>query len=107
MHENRVLSARYEALDNGKYRVDLKVQSHKFRADSEGIQAEIPLSDYIDIGIFGENNEELYLKKHHFMKNIKQFDILVDKKPVRAGIDPYLVLIDRNRDDNVMRVAIK
>jgi ABC-2 type transport system permease protein len=31
--------------------------------------------------------------------------VIVDGKPVRAGIDPYNKLVDRNSDDNVMDVA--
>lgn len=29
------------------------------------------------------------------------FEIEVDEKPVRAGIDPYNKLIDRESDDNI------
>jgi hypothetical protein len=32
---------------------------------------------------------------------------MVDKKPVRAGIDPYVVLIDRERDNNLVEVKEK
>ena len=107
LHENQVLSANYETFHTGKYKVSLKVSSRKFRADSDGKQTEIPLDDYIDIGIFGEDDEELYLKKHKFTQNIQQFEIIVDKKPVQAGIDPYLILIDRNREDNLKKVVSK
>jgi len=104
LFENQVLSANYEALNTKKYSVNFKVSSHKFRADSDGKQTEIPLNDYIYIGVLGKDDEELYLKKHKFTQNQQQFEIIVDKKPVQAGIDPYLVLIDRNRDDNLKKV---
>jgi len=107
LHENQVLSASYKALSTGKFRVNLKVSSHKFRADSDGKQTEIPLNDYIYIGVLGADDEELYLKKHKFTKNIQQFEITVDKKPAQAGIDPYLILIDRNREDNLKKVVAK
>ena len=29
---------------------------------------------------------------------------MVDEKPVRAGIDPYNKLVDRNSDDNLKKV---
>jgi len=106
LHENQVLTANYRALHTGKYRVSFKVSSHKFRADSNGKQTEIPLNDYIYIGVLGKDEEELYLKKHKFTKNTQQFDIIVDKQPVQAGIDPYLILIDRNRDNNMKKVAV-
>jgi aminopeptidase N len=102
--ENEATSASYEDTDNGKYRVTLEVSSHKLRADSIGGQVEIPLEDYIDIGVLGENDEELYLEKHRLVQNESTIDIIVDGIPVQAGIDPYLVLIDREMDNNMVEV---
>lgn len=31
-------------------------------------------------------------------------DVVVDRLPHRAGIDPFLILIDKNRDDNLVVV---
>jgi hypothetical protein len=31
-------------------------------------------------------------------------EIIVDKKPVKAGIDPYVILIHRERDNNLVQV---
>ncbi len=102
--ENKAKSASYVELDDGKYKVTLEVSTHKFRADSIGNQTEIPIEDYIDIGILGEDDEELYLKKHKLTRNESDIEIIVDKKPVRAGIDPYVILIDRERDNNLVEV---
>jgi ABC-2 type transport system permease protein len=102
--ENEAKSASYAKLDNGKYKVTLEVSTHKFRADSIGNQTEIPLEDYIDIGVLGEDDEELYLKKHKLTHSQSDIEIIVDKKPFRAGIDPYVVLMDRERDNNLVEV---
>jgi hypothetical protein len=105
--ENEAKSASYVVLDDGKYKVSLEVSTHKFHADSIGTQTEIPIQDYIDIGVFGENGEELYLKKHRLTQNESDIEIIVDKKPVRSGIDPYVILIDRERDNNLVTVTRK
>ena len=94
-------------LDDGKYEVALEISSHKFRADSIGEQTEIAIEDYIEIGVFGENEEELYLKKHKLTESESDIEIIVDKKPIRAGIDPYVILIDRDRDNNLIDVRRK
>jgi hypothetical protein len=107
MWENEAISASYVEMDDGKYEVTLEVSTHKFRADSIGNQTEIPVEDYVDIGVLGENDEELYLKKHKLAQNESGIDIIVDSKPARAGIDPYLVLIDRERDNNTVEVKRK
>ncbi len=102
--ENRAESASYVELKDGRYKVAIEVSTHKFRADSIGNQTEIPIEDYIDIGVLGEDDEELYLRKHKLTRNESEIEIVVDKKPARAGIDPYVVLIDRDRDDNLVVV---
>ena len=102
--ENEAKSASYVELDDGKYKVTLEISTRKFRADSIGNQTEIPIQDYVDIGVLGEDDEELYLKKHKLIQNKSGIEIIVDKKPVRAGIDPYVILIDRERDNNLVEV---
>lgn len=105
--ENETKSASYVEQEDGKYKVSLEVSTHKFRADSIGNQTEIPIQDYIDIGVLGENGEELYLNKHKLTRNESDIEIIVDQKPVQAGIDPHLILIDRERDNNVVMVTRK
>jgi ABC-2 type transport system permease protein len=105
--DNEAKSASYVELDDGKYKVTLQVSSRKFRADSVGNQTEIPIQDYIDIGVLGEDDEELYLKKHKLTRNESDIEIIVDRKPLRAGIDPYVILIDRERDNNLVELKTK
>ncbi|MBT3442551.1 MAG: hypothetical protein HN440_02415, partial [Flavobacteriaceae bacterium] len=69
------------------------------------------LSDYIDIGIFGEDNDEneieLYLKKHKISSINNKITLIVDKKPVEVGVDPYNKLIDTNSEDNRKKITSK
>ena len=65
------------------------------------------LADYVDIGIYaeeeidGEKEEKLiYLKKHKIDEILTDFEIIVDEKPVRVGVDPFNKLIDRDSNDN-------
>ena len=106
MYENKTEEVNAKQLSDNKYKVDFTIQSQKFRADSNGKQTEIPVNDYIYIGILDENNEELYLKKHKFTQNEQTFEIIIDRKPAKAGIDPFLILIDRNREDNLVDVEM-
>jgi ABC-2 type transport system permease protein len=105
LYENKAAEATYEPLDNGKYRVHVSVSAHKLRADELGNEVEIPIRDYVDIGVLGEDDGELYLNKHLIDKPDMEFTIIVDEKPVRAGIDPYHKLIDRLGADNTVKVA--
>ena len=65
------------------------------------------LEDYIDIGVFGIDQEEeleLYLKKHKISAINNAVSIIVDKEPIEVGIDPYNKLIDTDSGDNRKKV---
>ncbi|MBC7862676.1 MAG: hypothetical protein IAF38_06850 [Bacteroidia bacterium] len=108
LYNNSIKDLSYKQLSNGKYKVSITVNSVKYRADSLGTQKEIPINDYIDIGIFAEkidtkgkkSEKELYLKKMKVTKLNQVFEIIVDEKPSKAGIDPYNKLIDRTPQNN-------
>jgi ABC-2 type transport system permease protein len=103
LYDNRARSATYSQLPDGKYKVDLVVEAHKFRADAKGQDHAVALNDFIDIGVQDSQGKFLYLQKQKIDKEQNTFTITVDKLPAQAGIDPILKLIDRNPDDNVMK----
>lgn len=131
LYDNRVSKASYKALANGKYQVDMEVQTAKYRSDDKGkriyenaagqtltqdvagkkpIQS-LPLRDYIEVGIFGEEEKDgkkkekvLYLKRVKVTAISNVYSIIVDEKPVEVGIDPYNKLIDIRSEDNRMKI---
>ncbi|MBL6647956.1 MAG: hypothetical protein ISP57_03475 [Flavobacteriaceae bacterium] len=129
LYQNRVVETKSEKLDNGKYKVDIEFKVSKYRNDEKGRafygdrekdsityqtdemkkpEYSVFLEDYIDIGIFGEdddeNETELYLKKHKISSIHNKVSIIVDKEPKEVGIDPYNKLIDTNSEDNRMKI---
>jgi ABC-2 type transport system permease protein len=132
LYDNKVDDATYTALPDGKYAVNVKAIVSKYRSyekgkkDYKSIQGDsltftpegkddaivsMPLADYIEVGIFGEKDEEtgnenvLYLKKLKVSDINNSFDIIVDEKPVEAGVDPFNKLIDRRGSDNRKKVT--
>jgi hypothetical protein len=100
-----------EEAGEGRYRVTLNLEARKLRADSLGNEAEVPMADYVDIGIFAADStdrqrlgRELYLRKHRIESGQRSVTVEVAGEPARAGIDPYHKLIDRNRGDNTVAV---
>ncbi|MDO9066955.1 MAG: M1 family aminopeptidase, partial [Deltaproteobacteria bacterium] len=104
IYENKAVSAESRKTGDGRYSVTLTIESNKFRADSIGNQTGTPVNDYIYLGVLGEKDEELYLRKHKITTSPATIQITVDGKPAKAGIDPYLILIDRDREDNMVKV---
>jgi hypothetical protein len=45
---------------------------------------------------WGNVDRPLFLEKRGFPKGVETFEIVVNEKPARVGIDPYFVLIDRH-----------
>ena len=129
LYQNRVVETKSEKLDNGKYKVDIEFKVSKYRNNEKGRafygeeerdsityqsddmkkpEYSVFLKDYIDIGIFGEDNDEkeieLYLKKQKISKIHNKISIIVDQEPIEVGIDPYNKLIDTNSEDNRMKI---
>lgn len=132
LYRNRVLEAKTTKLENGKFQVDIEFEVSKYRNDDQGKIyygenvgdtltykndkmnkpiLSVPLNDYIDIGIFteeeinGKKKEvELYLQKHKITAINNKITIIVDKKPTEVGVDPYNKLIDTQSEDNRIKI---
>ena len=110
LYDNKALTATVEPTADHKFKVVLTVQAKKLKADGSGVETPMALNDLIEIGVFnGKKDEEkpLYLKKVRMTQASQTFEIVVDKEPTRAGIDPYNKLIDRDAEDNWMDVTKK
>lgn len=104
LYENKTDDASYHKISDDEYLVALDLDVKKFEADSVGNTVEVAFNDWIDIGIYTEDEEGeeklIYLKKHLISDQDTQLEIKVSEKPVKAGIDPLNILIDRNPSDN-------
>ncbi len=112
LFSNKVKSAGYTRLDDGRYLVDLEVEAKKLRSNGRGLETEVAIDDWIDIGVFGEERvggkkeqTVLFMEKRRITEPSTRLEVVVDRLPVRAGIDPYNRLIDRDSDDNVKEVS--
>jgi ABC-2 type transport system permease protein len=104
IYDNRARSADYTQQADGKYQVHLVVEAKKYHADGRGQEHSVPLHDLVDIGVLDQDGHYLYLRRKKIEQEKAEFDLSVDKRPAKAGIDPLIKLIDRNPDDNVIPV---
>lgn len=107
IYENYVKDLKSVKQADGKYKVTLTVGAVKFKADTLGKSKEVPINDWMDVGIFVSHEKdgkkvekELVLKKIKMDKAIKTLEFIVDEEPTSAGLDPYNKLIDRNPENN-------
>jgi hypothetical protein len=105
LYANKAESATFTRRDDGTYLVTLQVEARKLRADGQGVETEIEIDDWLDIGVFGEDDNVLFMEKRRITEPRMSFELVVAERPLRAGIDPYNKLIDRNAGDNVQKVT--
>ncbi|MFH1998088.1 MAG: M1 family aminopeptidase, partial [Planctomycetota bacterium] len=67
LFDNRTEEARCVAQDDGTFRVTIEITARKLRADGQGVEKEIPVNDWIDIGVFGEE-KALFMEKRRIDK---------------------------------------
>ena len=103
------MEAKYKKVGS-EYEVTLKTNSEKFRSNALGTETAIPLTDYIDVGIFAEPindknlGKALIYKRLRITKKENTFKFKTKAIPYQAGIDPYNYLIDRVPEDNLKSV---
>ena len=110
LYDNRTESVTCERMGDGRFRVVLDYVSHKYRADGQGVEEEIPHRDWIELGVFGEGADgeeiELFREKRRLETGKGRLEVVVDQEPKRAGIDPRNLLIDRVAVDNLKAVSM-
>jgi ABC-2 type transport system permease protein len=109
---NRTLEATAHKRADGKYDVTIDVETHKFKADAKGNETEVPINDWIDIGAFAKPEKDkkygntLYRERIRIAEAKSTHTFTVDELPDQAGVDPFLLLIDRIPDDNAKKVTL-
>jgi hypothetical protein len=95
----------------GNWQVTMEVEAHKVAADSAGKETEVPITEWVEIGIFapappGEIlGKPLHVQKHRVRSGKQTITVTVPEKPARGGIDPYN-LLDWEEGDNIETIEI-
>jgi ABC-2 type transport system permease protein len=97
----------------GTWSVTLEVEARKVTVNSMGTETNIPMNDWLEIGVFapraaGESSAKvLYLQKHRVGSGKQTIILQVPEQPGRAGIDPNHLLIDLDLDNNTRKVEVE
>ncbi|MDR3674685.1 MAG: M1 family aminopeptidase [Acidobacteriota bacterium] len=112
LFSNRTVDATARRRPDGKFDVTLNIETHKFKADAKGNEAEIPVNDWIDIGAFAKPEKghkygrTLYRERVHIAQARSTYTFATSESPDQAGVDPFLLLVDRLPEDNTKKVTI-
>ena len=106
LYDNKAVSAKARALDDERYEVTLDLRVIKSRADGQGHTTEVKLNDLVEVGVLDAEGLPLYLEKHRLTQTETQLKLTVKGKPVKAGVDPLIKLVDLDPDDNTVAVEL-
>jgi aminopeptidase N len=111
LFSNRTLDATACRRPDGQYDVTINIETHKFKAGAQGNETEVPVNDWIDIGAFAKPEKgrkygrTLYRDRVHITQTRSSYTFTTHELPDEAGVDPFLLLIDRSPDDNTKKVT--
>ncbi|MBL29910.1 MAG: hypothetical protein CMC81_01515 [Flavobacteriaceae bacterium] len=107
LYDNRLTNASAKKLNNGKFEINIEVETSKIKSDSIGNETKVAVNEWIDIGVFSDEDEEnlIYQKRVNLTDSLMNFSFVVDTLPLKAAIDPRHILIDRVYSDNIKSIS--
>ena len=108
IYDNRLKTAEAKKLENGKYEINLELESKKIKVDSIGNEKSVPLDEWVDIGFFIDNDEKELIgqKRIKIAENTSKLSFQLDTLPLKAAIDPRHILIDKVYFDNIKTINL-
>ena len=113
LYDIKVTSVTSKKRADGRYDVALKVQARKMYADGQGKETAAPLNETLDVGLFSAEpgkkgfsaKSVIALQRLPIRSGDQTLRLIASAEPKFGGVDPYNKLIDRNGDDNVLKVG--
>ena len=104
MYNNKITEIK-ATKDSSGYMMDVTVDINKISSDMYGKETQIACNDYIQIGIYKDHNAKPEIRLYKLKNGKTTLHIPVEYMPYKAALDPQLLLIDKNVDDNELRVG--
>lgn len=95
-YDNDVREASYTRNEDLEYFVSAKIEGEKFYSDGNGKDEATDMNDWIEVGIYTKDNEEVYLEKIKLANGENEYQFKLDKKPAKIVLDPYYRVMDKD-----------
>ena len=114
LYDLKASAPRTQLRPDGKFDVRFTVQANKYYADGKGKETESPLWETFEIGAFSAEPAKkgygpksvLALQRIVLKSGSQEVHLITDKPPAFVGVDPFNVRIDRNSNDNLVKVDL-
>ena len=113
LHDLKASAPTVQALADGKFDVRFTVHATKLYADGKGNETEAPLNETFEVGAFSAEPAKkgyssaavLTLQRIALRSGSQEVRLTTDKAPAFVGVDPFNIRIDRNSNDNLVKVS--
>lgn len=109
LYDVGVTAADVRAVDDG-YEIVLDIAANQVEADAEGGETEVPLDTWFQVAVFPPSDRELveieplYLQSHRLRSGEQRIVLRVAERPGLVAVDPFKLMIDRIRDNNLLQL---
>ncbi|HEX8234293.1 MAG TPA: M1 family aminopeptidase [Caulobacteraceae bacterium] len=115
LYDVKTTSAEARKRADGRYDVTMTVSARKLYADGQGRERAAPMNEVLDVGLFlaepGKKafaaDKVLTFRRLPIRLGEQVLRFTTARAPVYAGADPYNKLVDRNSEDNLLRVTAR
>jgi len=113
LYDLKAVEARSVKRPDGRFDVTLTLEARKFHADGKGVETEAPLAEAFEIGAFtvepgkkGYRTESVVaVERRSLVSGRQEVRLVTDREPAFVGVDPFNGRIDRNSNDNLVKVG--
>ncbi len=108
----QVMSANAAPRPDGKWRVRVVIGAGKIAADETGAEQRVGMRDLVSIGLFSTDpfadgaQTPIALEKRLVTGAFFTADLVTDRRPAFAAVNPDLALIEKNLDNNVVALPV-
>ncbi|MCB0621290.1 MAG: hypothetical protein KDC41_21845 [Saprospiraceae bacterium] len=88
-------------VENGEGTFDVDLQFRFQKSSERGDRnQDRPLADYLEIGFYDRSGRLLETRRVKVTNPVSRFHLTLEREPVKLMLDPELLLLERDREDN-------
>ncbi len=106
IYDNKITNISFQKTGDN-FMAEVTVDIKKFNADTTGKELPVACNDYIELGIYRDRKAKADMYKYKLKDGVTKLNISLPYKPYKAVLDPRLLLIDKNADDNERKPETK
>ena len=104
LYNAQALEASMVRTGEGRFQINFKYRVQKWRLDGQGTEQAVIPDDWLDVAVYDEEGRHLRREQLHVTSADGTLPLELTARPSRVVIDPDCFLLDRNPDDNAVRV---